>query len=96
MVFEILFPVLIYVFLAEIRQEIPVQKIPVHFDLAKFLTATVTPFPTPEKMGIPGWKNETQKVFNSTLLMKDQQLLYSSVLDFKQHEEWLRFHSLED
>ena len=81
MAFEIVFPILIFVVIAVIRKHIPVKISDSHNDLTRYI-APLSPLATPERVGISGWKDDNETVFNSTLLIKDQQLILSSILDF--------------
>ena len=55
----------------------------------------LTPLATPDKLGISGWTDNNQTVANTTLKMKDNQLIMSNFLEFKQQEDWLKFHGFD-
>jgi len=56
----------------------------------------LAPLATPSLTGIPWWKDENETVHNETLLMKDNQLIMSNVLNFKAQEDWLKWHGFNE
>lgn len=93
---EILFPVLIFVVLAVIRSTIPVKKLSVDRDLTRYMTS-LGPLAQPERMGVGSWESEEQLFKEgSPLRMKDNQYIVASLLDYKNNEEWYKFHGLPD
>ena len=82
MAFEIIFPILIFVVISIIRKHIPIKISDANRDLTRYMVP-LSPLATPDKVGISGWKDDKETVNpNSTLLVKDQQLIMSSILDF--------------